>query len=188
MKIKELNFKKMSVKNIRELFNLHYIGKDYLKEICNDEKLSNIQIKNKLIKEDKNIINILNSKKVKSIQCYTEWKKSYTWGSNPHMIATIVYKDNTTEIRKYTCGGCSYDKYSTVIAYLFNDVLKYKLYEMNNRKLKNKPYGIYIGKYDKYFGGGIGINSYNDIVKFIGGKMNQTYIDSKIDIIDIEFK
>ena len=74
-----------------------------------------------------------NQRPIKSITISIEWRKSHMWGFNPHAEAKIEYKksngqDGGFERRNgYTCGGCGYDKKSTVIAQIFNDFLKYKL-------------------------------------------------------------
>ena len=81
----------------------------------------------------------------------------------------------------YTCSGCGYDKESTVIAQIFNEFLKYKLYDETLRSkwmAKNnfykdedsKPYGVHLpGEYTPYYDGGIGTNCYYRIAEYIGG-------------------
>lgn len=65
----------------------------------------------------------LAQKPVKSIGIMIEWKKSRMWGRNPHLSAHVEYMDGTGEWFKATCGGCGYDKESTVIADAFNRFL-----------------------------------------------------------------
>jgi hypothetical protein len=120
-----------------------------------------------------------NQPKIKSILINIEWKKNRTWGYNPNATVKIEYKEPTGEYGGkyenpniiYKCSGCGYDKESTVIADIFNDYLKYKLYEKEseNPEGKNIPYGIYTGEY-KYYSGGIGTNCYYRIAEYIGGK------------------
>lgn len=89
-------------------------------------------------------------KPVKSITITIEWRTSRTWGSNPHAEAQVEFQDGTFYRKNgYTCSGCGYDKESTVIAEVFNDFLRYKLYQKRSWKDKingqetNHPYGVY---------------------------------------------
>ena len=117
-------------------------------------------------------------KPVKSITINIEWIKSRIWGANPRAEAIIRYKDGTMgHSGPFTCSGCGYDKESTVIADIFNDVLAYKLYQV---KRKAAPYGVYYFKgkqNDKgwlpNFNGGVGTSCYYDISKFFGGKFEK---------------
>lgn len=125
-----------------------------------------------------------NQKPVQSIDISIEWRKSRTWGSNPYLEAFVVFKDGSGQRLNFTCSGCGYDKESTVIADVFNTVLKYKLWQLSNEQVKGgngsfdsgaAPYGIHSyndGNY-RYFGGGIGTNCYYDIAKYIGGKFER---------------
>lgn len=120
------------------------------------------------------------------------WNKSRTWGYCPRAYAEIKYKDETyynTE-SKYYASGCGYDKKSTVIAEIFNDYLKYKLWnktieecrrnDYNWKKEGGAPYGVNAGSYTssetdkeheyRYYAGGIGTDCYYAISEFIGGK------------------
>jgi hypothetical protein len=120
---------------------------------------------------------------VRELTITIEWAKSRMWGMNPHATVFVLYQDGTAEKNHgYTCSGCGYDKESTVIAQVFNDYLKYKLYD---RKLQEKwkkehegrqrdeehPYGLYLpGEYQGSYNGGVGTGCYYDIAKFIGGR------------------
>jgi transposase-like protein len=133
------------------------------------------------IKEAEKIQAEQNQPEIKDITITIEWKKSRMWGNNPHATASINYKDKTAGAfrtgfyrspeGRYTCSGCGYDKESTVIAQIFNEFLKYKLYKplKPHHDKNNIPYGIYIG-HNKYYGGGIGVNCYYHISEAIGGK------------------
>ena len=128
----------------------------------------------------------MNQRRVQSITISIEWKKSRTYGYNPHATAEVRYKDDgqphTFERREgFTCSGCGYDKESTVIAQIFNTFMKYKLYEKYDpaRPVDEKPYGINYWKSEEkngltfiraYYGDGIGTSCYtNGIAKFIDG-------------------
>jgi transposase-like protein len=110
-----------------------------------------------------------NQKPVKEITITVEWKRSQMWGSNPNCEAEITFKDGSFERSPvYKCSGCGYDKLSTVVADVFNDYLKYKLY---GELPQNLPYGMRADKY-KYYDGGIGINCYDRISTAIGGEFH----------------
>lgn len=117
-----------------------------------------------------------NQKEVAEITINIEWVKSRMWGHNPKCEATVKHKDGTYSRGFATCSGCGYDKESTVIADIFNNFLKYKLY----RELKptgrdredGKPYGIYLNQY-RHFSGGIGTDCYYAISEAIGGKFER---------------
>lgn len=154
-----------------------------------------------------------NQREVSEITITITWKKSRTWGYNPHAIADVKYKypqgeyGGTFERKQgYTCSGCGYDKKSTVIADIFNDFLKYKLYRrvkkissrwQGDEKIPCVPYGIAIGKVKawidkegqkhpsyKYhnYEGGIGAECYYDIAKAIGGKFEQISSGESFDV------
>lgn len=113
-------------------------------------------------------------KHVRSVQMNIEWYRSRTWGYCPRMHAWATYIDGTVERRDYSgVTGCGYDKESTIIANLFNDVLAYKLYQ--DRPRESKPYGVcYYEMFEHelgYYDGGIGVASYYDIAKYIGGEL-----------------
>ena len=119
-------------------------------------------------------------KPVSQIEISIEWKKSRTWGANPHLYAFIRYADGSTGDFNSTCSGCGYDKESTVIARLFNYCLKYRLYDLLGEE-KNTPYGISLVKEDAkkypasrpYYDGGIGTECYYSISEAIGGNFER---------------
>ncbi len=128
-----------------------------------------------------------NQKPVKEIAIEIFWKKSKTWGLNPHAEVTVLFKDNTRIFQNgYFASGCGYDKESTVIAEIFNDFLRYKLYRKRNRN--NVPYGVNFSDYGHYFSGGIGVSCYYEIAKYLGGKMTCLYNSSEIDIYKVSFR
>ena len=131
----------------------------------------------KALKEQQRIENEKNQKPTSEITFTIEWKKSRIWGYNPKLECLVTFKDGSNEHSPiYTASGCGYDKESTVIASAFNDFLKYKLWGFSYRKLKSdkKPYGINAyHKNHRSFAGGIGIDCYYDISKFIGGKFEK---------------
>ena len=118
-----------------------------------------------------------NQKEVAEITINIEWVKSRMWGYNPRCEATVKHKDGTYSYGTATASGCGYDKESTVIAEIFNNFLKYKLYRelipVEDSREEGRPYGIYISQY-RHYSGGIGTNCYYSIAKAIGGKFEKT--------------
>jgi glycosyltransferase involved in cell wall biosynthesis len=138
------------------------------------------KLANMITKEDEKIFNEVNQKEVDAIEIHIEWKKSQTWGNVPHAEAIIRYKDGTLKYsKKYTATGCGYDKQSSVVADIFNDYLKYKLYQVDSTT--KKPYGVSIDKF-KYYDGGVGINCYIGISKYIGGEFETIISNNKTDV------
>ena len=130
-----------------------------------------------------------NKKDVLRVTITIEWKRSRVWGYNPHASAWVKYADGGADrFSGYTCGGCGYDKESTVVSQIFNEVLSGMLYRLRNTK-KEKPYGIILNKTDfPSFEGGVGMTCYFRIVEFLGGKMVATAHGDHFDQYDIEFK
>lgn len=130
-----------------------------------------------------------NQKPVKSIEISIDWKKSRMWGMNPHLEAWVSFKDGTGIRFNATCSGWGYDKKSTVIADVFNNFLKYKLYgefqPVNNERgtIRDNglPYGIYLGDY-RYFPGGIGTDCYYSIAEAIGGTFKRVASGKTYDV------
>ena len=129
---------------------------------------------------------------VKAITITIEWRKSRTWGNNPHAEARVEFKDGTfRRMDGFTASGCGYDKKSTVIANIFNAFLLYKLYgplpsdymeDLNGEQVKT-PYGVHLpGEYSAYYDGGIGTNCYFNISKFIGGTFENVASGKTFDV------
>ena len=134
----------------------------------------------------------INQTKVESVTISIEWRKSRTWGSNPHAIAEIRFKDGQartfTREAGFSCSGCGYDKESEVISQVFNAFLKYKLHEKED--LTGHPYGI--GNYRNeerkykhvYYEGGVGTSCYYDISEYIGGKFEHIASGKTFDVYE----
>jgi hypothetical protein len=130
------------------------------------------KLKNRLAKEEEKEYAERHQSKVKDITITIEWKKSKMWGNNPHAEANIHFANGMYKnVEGYTCSGCGYDKESTVIAQIFNDFLKYKLWEREEMDNSKAPYGIRLDfLYSPHYEGGVGTNCYYSISEFIGGK------------------
>lgn len=140
-------------------------------------------------------------KQVNSVTITIEWKKSRMWGSNPSATGKVSYKNGSFgEIGPFTCSGAGYDKESTVIADVFNETLRYKLFQ----KIKGEaPYGMYYyagqspkdsytdrdGKVVSYYktpryNGGVGTSCYYKIAEFIGGTFTHVASGKTFDVYE----
>jgi len=158
---------------------------------------------NRIERELKRIETEKNQKHVKELTISIEWKKSRTWGSNPHASVQVEYyptpergNENGSFERRdgYKCSGCGYDKTSTVVAEIFNNFLMYKLYEPKrpwsehlNGKVVDFPYGVYMPGYLRegsrpMYNGGIGMSCFPDIAQFIGGRFETVASGKMFDV------
>jgi hypothetical protein len=179
-----------------------------------EQKAANLQERRKTreaLKELAQYSAEASQKPVKSIKITIDWKRSYMWGNNPHLSATIEHHDGGYSYANATAGGCGYDKESTVIADIFNQFLKYKLWSKPYEELRqgdkgNKyngggdkensaPYGISSGRYEtrlnnivehRGFSGGIGTSCYYAISQFIGGTFKKIASGKKFDVYQYE--
>ena len=122
---------------------------------------------------------IKNAPRVDHIEMNIEWKRSKTWGMNPHLRAWAHYVEPDADgsriapVFESTASGCGYDKLSTVVAACFNHFLKNELYRKTAKQLGKKPYGVRVFEEtnNRYFEGGVGIECYRAIAEFIGGEL-----------------
>lgn len=139
-----------------------------------DIKLTERQLRNRDERFQRKKIEASLQKNVSSIIILVEWKKSRTWGRNPHATANIEYKDGTYAEGHATASGCGYCKESSVLAEIFNTYLRYKLFQPFSVPLSSLPYGIRLpkegDKFLPYYEGGIGVNCYSSITEAIGGE------------------
>lgn len=180
-------------KELKEKAGVKHITNKALKYYIKDVKDNGGKeraIINRLKKEDRKIHEYINQKEVEHVTISIEWKKSSVWGMNPHATAFVYYKNGDFETLTATCGGCGYDKESTVIAQIYNKIFKYKLYKIqkNTTKKKKAPYGIYWSDFVPYFDGGIGTSCYYSITKYIGGKFKDVAHTKHDDIYEIIMK
>jgi len=127
-----------------------------------------------------------NQKPVKKITINIEWKKSRTWGRNPHCKAFAIFHDGSEDRSPtFKASGWGYDKESTVIASVFNHYLKYKLYLTPSSS--EDPYGIHV-KDGAHYDGGIGTRCYYSISSFIGGVFTHVASGEMFDVFMYEDK
>lgn len=169
---------------------------DILKEavvsrIERDEKLTDRQKKNRVKKELLSIDEALNNPMLESATVTIQWKKSATWGYNPHL--TVRFTDvngKSFDAGAYKCSGCGYDKKSTVFAEMMNSLFKNMI--LNNLdkiyETESLPYGLYSNSKHEYmpsFEGGVGMNCYYSILKFLGYTLEQTVDTKDLDVFYI---
>ena len=133
------------------------------------------------IKREKNL------PRVKNITITIEWKRSRMWGNNPNATAEIEYKDGSyRSFDHYYASGCGYCKESTVIGQIFNEHLKYKLWNIGYKRIRNGktiPYGIHAySKDSRSFGQGIGTSCFDAIARTIKGKFKHIASGKTFDV------
>jgi hypothetical protein len=120
---------------------------------------------------------IENAPDVDKIKIAVDWKKSSTWGMNPHAEVSTV-----DGVFRGFASGCGYDKLSSAIASAFNQssaILKL-LYEAKEKALeengndKEKAFAV-VGygsgascMVRPYFEGGVGVSCYESIFEGLG--------------------
>jgi hypothetical protein len=160
-----------------------------MKKLTNEQKESR-RIEREKIAKAARIESEKNQKPVFRMKINITWTKSRTWGNCPTLEAEIWFIDGSYEhtTKKYYASGWGYDKESTVIAELFNDYMKYKLYQVWPG---SAPYGIYYGKDKtesqpgderKSFNGGVGVECYYKVCEFIGGKFEHIASGKTFDV------
>jgi len=152
------------------------LTKFYFMKLTNEQKEANKLARAEARKESKRLAKIeteRNQNPVSEITFSIEWKKSRMWGYNPHLEAKAIHKDGRVTIFTSTASGCGYDKESQVIADAFNNLLKYKLHQLEEVEGIKIPYGIYLQDHYKGFSGGIGVSCYYEIGEAIGGKFTK---------------
>ena len=124
---------------------------------------------------------LLNSDlKINKIVIAIDWKKSRTWGNNPHCEVKVFYNNNQIETLTGSASGYGYDKRSAATAQAFNkcEALKALLYKAENKRLKSHSevtrrdflgYGSGYGALP-YFEGGVGFRSHETILNNLNFK------------------
>lgn len=129
----------------------------------------------------KHIQTVMNAGELIEVKIQIEWKKNITWGANPTAEAWAYYLDkdgnhNSHYVKSGSIGGCGYDKQSTAVAEVLNqlnEVLK-PLY-LTRENNPNKPLHDLLG-YGAGYGilprieGGVGVSCYPRIFETIGYK------------------
>ena len=142
------------------------------------------------VKFQKRVEEVKAQPKLKSLTITIEWRKSRMWGMNPYATGEARTTEGMRLVGTATASGCGYCKGSTVIADLFNQFLRHKLYDsaVLARLAIKKPYGIRLtkdtDKYLSYFEGGIGEDCYSDISEAIGGTWKRLANTKSVDVYE----
>ena len=126
--------------------------------------------------------------KLKSLTITIEWRKSRMWGWNPYATGEAITSEGYRLVGWAKASGCGYCKRSTVIADLFNQFLRHKLYDsaVLKRLAIRKPYGMSFPKDGQKwlacFDGGIGEGCYLQISEAIGGTWEQVANGKHVDV------
>lgn len=188
--MERLNKKEKELKEKAEVKHItNKALKYYIKDV-EDSGGKERAIINRLKKEDRKIHEYINQKEVEHVTIDIEWKKNNIWGMNPHATAFVYYKNGDFETLTATCGGFGYDKASTVIAEIYNNIFKYKLYKIQKNATKKKiaPYGVCFNDFMPYFGGGIGTSCFYSITKYMGEKFKDIAHTKHTDIYSVTMK
>lgn len=98
-----------------------------------------------------------------------EWKKSQTWGYNPHATVSAV---NTTTTGR--ASGCGYDKQSAAIAAAFDENPEVMAIIYTAIEAGVKPgYSVFDSGGLPYFDGGCGVNCFYTVFENCGYKFKR---------------
>ena len=142
---------------------------------------------------------VLNSGKLIAATITVEWKKNRTWGANPRAEARYNYTDADGQrqyntVNSSSIGGCGYDKLSTAVAEVLNQIkpIKRSLYIKKNAKAKLKNREVF--SYGSGYGvlptieGGVGVSCYPSIFEAIGYKFETITSGKMCDVFKITKK
>ncbi len=119
-----------------------------------------------------------------------DWKKSSMWGSNPTAEA---YVDGVGRVSSGSIGGCGFDKNSTAVANVINQVPQFRklMFELKDKPKNNKKKNHEIFGYGSGYGilpsfeGGVGVSCYDKIFKAIGYKFETVSSGKAFDVYKI---
>lgn len=187
-----------------ELIN-NWRYRDLIPKSKNVSDLSDEQIRAYIIKrkekkvyksietECKEILEIAKAGDFTGAKIQVEWRKNRTWGANPFAECWL---NNSGYFVSGSIGGCGYDKLSTAVANVLNQIpaLKKLLYTYKNDWLASKPeinnrdllgYGSGYGILP-YIEGGVGVSCYPAIFAKIGFEFKHIASGKSFDVFTIE--
>jgi hypothetical protein len=113
---------------------------------------------------------------IEQIKISVEWKKSYTWGMNPH-VELSAYSCNNCYTSTASASGCGYDKESQAVAEALNSI--YGIKKLLVKKIdfikEQKPYGITTHNIIPCFSGGVGMNCFTSFFKEINWNVSEMH-------------
>lgn len=126
---------------------------------------------------------------VQCLEIEINWTKSRTWGYCPTASAMWRTSAGWGSCKNMAhASGCGYDKASTVIAEVCNQLFSGMLYRRRNAR-KNIPYGVSLKTgFFPTFNGGVGVSCYYDIARFLGGKLEHVASGKTYDKYIFTFK
>lgn len=118
-----------------------------------------------------------NAPSIERIDISIEWKKSKTWGANPHCSVRVGCADMNWYYFESSASGCGYDKESQAIASALNQCNSFiaLLFKVEKKDPEHKVYGYY-GTDKGFFphlSGGVGTDCYPAIFALVGYKMQK---------------
>ena len=129
-----------------------------------------------------------NLPQIESLTIEVTWKKNATWGANPTAEA---YVNGTGFVSSGSVSGCGYDKQSTAVANVLNQVPQFKqlLFQLKDKKAKAKNHELF-GYGSGYgilpsFEGGVGVSCYDRIFNKIGYKFETITSGKSFDVFKI---
>jgi len=116
-----------------------------------------------------------------------EWKKSSMWRSNPTAEA---YVNGVGFVSSGSIGGCGYDKCSTAVAKVLNQVPQFRklMFELKDKPKNYKRKSHEVFGYGSGYGvlpafeGGVGVSCYDRIFKAIGYKFETISSGKSFDV------
>ena len=119
---------------------------------------------------------IKQSQDIEQIRISVEWKKSATYGNNPH-VELSAYSSSSCYDTNATASGYGYDKESQAIAVALNSIdgVRKLLIEKLDYINEKKPYGINQYSIIPSFSGGVGTNCFTSFFKDIGWKVTEMH-------------
>lgn len=167
------------------------------KKLFSLEELKEVlKSRNKKVQEKRNLkdlerLDFASLEDIETLTINVEWKRSQMWGMNPTAEA---YVNGIGHVSSGSIGGCGYDKQSTAVANVLNQVpqLIKKLYELkeNNVDVKNHDlfgYGSGYGVLPS-FEGGVGVSCYYKIFDSIGYEFKTISNGKTFDVYQISRK
>ena len=111
-----------------------------------------------------------------------EWKKSRTWGANPHATAYAAFT-----VTKGSASGCGYDKESAAIAAAFNDNPEVMAIIYTAVEAGVEPgYSVFHSIGLPYFDGGCGVGCFYKVFKNCGYQFKRIADERTFDCYVIE--
>lgn len=125
---------------------------------------------------------------IETLTINVEWRKSKMWGMNPTAEA---YVNGIGQVSSGSIGGCGYDKQSTAVANVLNQVPQFLklMYELKNNNTETKNHDLFGYGSGYYvlpsFEGGVGVSCYPKIFEKIGYKFETIANGKTFDVFRI---